>query len=33
LIFCKTILPSPAKTAAAITGNSTDFDFSAIQQS
>ena len=33
LIFCRTIRPSPANTAAAITGNSTDLDFSAIQQS
>ena len=33
LIFWRTILPSPANTAAAITGNSTDFGFSAIPQS
>jgi len=33
LIFWNTILPSPANTAAATMGNSTDFEFSAIQQS
>jgi hypothetical protein len=32
-IFWNTILPRPANTAAATTGNSTDFEFSAIQQS
>jgi len=29
--FWNTILPRPAKTAAATIGNSTDFEFSAIQ--
>lgn len=28
--FCKTILPSPASTAVASTGNNTDFGFSAM---
>jgi hypothetical protein len=33
LIFCRTIRPSPAKTAAATTGNRTDFDFSDMRTS
>jgi hypothetical protein len=33
LIFCRTILPSPANTAATTTGNTTDFGFSAMPQS